>query len=81
MNCQRKQEEIMRELSPEVARFVRQVFAHLEQENVFDAPTFISGVLRRMHLAESEVIRGAAGRTERLLKATFARGCLQRVGA
>ncbi len=77
----RKHEEVIRELSPEVAGFVRQALALLEQENVFDAPGVISGVLRQMRLADSADIRGAATRTENLLRRAFTAGSLQRVGA
>ncbi len=81
MNWRRRQEEAIRELSPEVGRFVRMVLVDLEHENIFDAPGVISGVLWKMRVADSDVIRGAVSRTERVLKTAFARGCLQRIGA
>ncbi|HLN64246.1 MAG TPA: hypothetical protein VK464_22220 [Symbiobacteriaceae bacterium] len=76
-----RQEEMLRQFSPEVGRFVLLALRSLEQENVFDAPGVISGVLRQMRMADSDVIRSATARAERLLKATFAQGCLQRMGA
>ncbi len=76
-----RQEEMLRQLSPEVGRFVLLALRSLEQENVFDAPGVISGVLRQMRMADSDVIRSATARAERLLKATFAHGCVQRMGA
>ncbi|HEY3367127.1 MAG TPA: hypothetical protein VGK74_18895 [Symbiobacteriaceae bacterium] len=75
------QEELKQHLPAEVARFVIQAFRGLEQENVFDAPGVIGGILRQMRVADSDLIRGHAGRTELLLKKAFARGCLQRIGA
>jgi len=81
VNWRKRQEEAIGELAPDVGRFVRMVLVDLEHENVFDAPGVISGVLRKMRVADSDVIRGAASRTERLLKTAFARGCLQRIGA
>ena len=74
-------DELVRHLPPEVARFVLQALRGLEQENVFDAPGVISGILRQMRIADSDLIRSAAGRTETILKKTFARGYLQRLGA
>jgi hypothetical protein len=73
--------EVLGRLSPEVARFVWQALLLLEQENVFDAPGVISGVLRRMRTADSDAIRGAAIPTERLLKAAFAPRAKHRAGA
>lgn len=81
MNWVRRRDEVLKELSPEVSGFVLQVLGRLEQENVFDAPGVISGVLRQMRIAESDVIRSAAARTESVLKRTFAHGCLLKVGA
>lgn len=81
MEWSRRQEELVRQLPPEVAMFVRQVLRSLEQENVFDAPGVISGVLRRMRIADSNVIREAASRTEMLLKQVFGQGWIHRVGA
>ncbi|HYG60409.1 MAG TPA: hypothetical protein VD902_20250 [Symbiobacteriaceae bacterium] len=81
MNWIRRQDELARELSPDVARFVVEVLKSLEQANVFDAPGVISGVVCQMRVADSAVIRCATGRTERLLKSAFARRCLQRMGA
>jgi len=81
MNWIRRKDELIQQLSPEVARFVLQALVRLEQENIFDAPGMISGVVRQMRTANSDVVRGAVNRTERVLKSTFARGCLQRVGA
>lgn len=81
MNWVRQKRELVQQLSPDVARFVLLALMHLEQENVFDAPGIVSGVLRQMRIADSDVIRGATGRTERLLKSTLARGYVQRVGA
>lgn len=75
------QDEMMKQLPPEVARFVLHAMRGLEQENVFDAPGVISGILRQMRVADSDLIRRHAVKTESLLKKTFARGCLQRVGA
>lgn len=76
-----RHDEWLQQLSPEVGRFVLVALRSLEQENVFDAPGVISGVLRQMRGADSALIRGATGRTERLLKITFLRGCQQRMGA
>jgi hypothetical protein len=81
MNWELRQGTVVQELSPEVARFVLQELKRLEQENVFDAPGVISGVLRQMSAADSQVIRGSVSRTEILLKSTFSRGSLQSVGA
>lgn len=81
MNWLRQKDELARHLAPEVARFVLLALRHLEQENVFDAPSIISGVVRQMRVADSDVIRRASGRTERLLKSTLARGYLRSVGA
>lgn len=81
MNWTRRQDELRQHLSPEVARFVLQALRLMEQENVFDAPGVISGVLRQMRVADSDVIRGAAIRTEKLLKTGFARHCSDRLGA
>lgn len=75
------QDELMKHLPPEVARFVLQAMRGLEQDNVFDAPGVIGGILRQMRVADSDLIRGHATRTETLLKRTFARGCLQHIGA
>jgi hypothetical protein len=72
---------VQQQLSPEVAGFVLLALRSLEEENVFDAPGVISAVVRRMRGADSDVIRNATGRTERLLKTTFARGCMHRMGA
>jgi len=74
-------EEALQELSPEVARFVQQALARLEGDNVFDAPGVISGVIRQMRGSDSHVVRAAAPRAERLLKAGLARVCFQRMGA
>ncbi|HWI53400.1 MAG TPA: hypothetical protein VNT01_14760 [Symbiobacteriaceae bacterium] len=81
MNWIFKKYELAQQLSPDVAGFVLQALKSLEQENVFDAPGIISGVLRQMRIAESDVIRSATGRTERLLKTTLVRGHAQRMGA
>lgn len=79
MNWNQNQEEFLRELSPEVGRFVSRVLRHLEHENVFDAPSVISAVLREMRIADSDVIRGATGRAERLLVSRFVQQGLRRV--
>jgi hypothetical protein len=72
----RRQDEVMQQLPPVVARFVGHVFKRLEQENVFDAPGVISGVLRHMRVSDSDLIRHSAAHTELVLKQTFARtGC------
>jgi hypothetical protein len=81
MNWLRQKDELAQQLSPDVARFVLLALRHLEQENIFDAPGIVSGVLRQMRVADSDVIRRATVRTERLLKSTLARGYVQRVGA
>jgi len=81
MNWIRRQDELARELSPDVARFVLEVLTTLEKENVFDAPGVISGVLCQMRVAESPLVRSATGRTERVLKSAFARRCMHRLGA
>lgn len=72
---------VQQQLSAEVAAFVILALRSLEEENVFDAPGVIDGVVRRMRLADSDAIRAASTRTERLLKVNFARGCIQRMGA
>lgn len=71
MNWKERQDFVVEHLTPEVAQFVRGVLDRLEQENVFDAPGVIGGVLRQMRTAESEAIRGAVERTETLLKKVF----------
>lgn len=81
MNWFRHHDELKQSLTPEVAGFVLQALDSLEAENVFDAPGIISGVLRRMRVAESAAIRCAAPRTETFLKAAFARKCLHQMGA
>ncbi|HYF91889.1 MAG TPA: hypothetical protein VD969_06560 [Symbiobacteriaceae bacterium] len=81
MNWYLKKYELAQQLSPDVARFVLQALRSLEQENIFDAPGIISGVLRLMRVSDSDVIRGASGRTERLLKSTFARSRTEQLGA
>lgn len=73
--------EVVRQLSPEVSRFVLLALYSLEKENVFDAPGVIGGVLNQMRVADSDVIRGATRRTERVLTNAFARGCMRRLGA
>lgn len=77
MSWNHRQDEVMQQLSPEVGRFVRQALRSLERENVFDAPGVISGVLRQMRVADSDVIRGAAPRAEALLKNTLLRGSVR----
>lgn len=72
MRWSEQQRCIATQLSPEVALFVSEALAGLERENVFDAPGVISGVLRRMRMADSELIQNAVARTEGLLKETFA---------
>ena len=79
MVWQIQQELIATHLSPEAARFVRQVLARLEAENVFDAPGVISSVLSQMRAADSDAIRSAVARTERVLKQAFALG-MRRIG-
>lgn len=82
MNWKLRHELLRQQLSPEVARFVLLALNSIEQENVFDAPGVISGVLRRMRVADSDVVRNATGRTERSLLAAFAgRSSTQRLGA
>ena len=81
MNWLLKKAAIAQQLSPDVAGFVLQALRGLEQENIFDAPGVISGVVRQMRVADSATIRSATGRTECLLKSTLARGCSQRLGA
>ncbi|MGE5673371.1 MAG: hypothetical protein ACM3XM_05740 [Mycobacterium leprae] len=74
-------DELLACLSPVVARYVRQALRHMEQQNVFDAPGVIGGVVAQMRVAESDVIRSAADRTEYLLRLAFGRRRLQRIGA
>ncbi|HYF75980.1 MAG TPA: hypothetical protein VD973_02520 [Symbiobacteriaceae bacterium] len=81
MNWLLKKGELAQQLSPDVACFVLRALRNLEQENVFDAPGIISGVLRQMRIADSDVVRAATARTERLLKSTFAQGAVHRLGA
>ena len=81
MNWLWRQEETFGEFSPEVVRFVQQALTRLEGENVCDAPGVISGVIRQMRGSNSQLIRAEAPRTERLLQASFARVCFQRIGA
>jgi hypothetical protein len=76
-----RQDQLNQHLSPEVVRFVMLALRKLEQENVFDAPGVISGVLRQMRVADSDVIRNATGRAERLLARAFSHGGAQRMGA
>lgn len=76
-----QQHAMIEQMSPEVLRFVLHALRGLEQENIFDAPGVISGVLGRMQAADSDVIRAATGRTERLLRAAFARRAEYRTGA
>jgi hypothetical protein len=71
MNWLEQQDFVIRHLSPEVARFVREAFERLERENVFDAPGVISEIVNRMRTADSEMIRKAVARTEALLKQAF----------
>lgn len=81
MDWLRKKDELARQLAPDVACFVLRALKALEQENVFDAPGVISGVLRQMRVADSAVVRGAVGRTERVLKSTLVRSYAKRLGA
>lgn len=81
MNWIRWHDALARELSPEISSYVLKVLGRLEQENVFDAPGVISGVLRQMRIADSDVIRAAVSRTESVLKATLPMGRFQRLGA
>lgn len=81
MNWKQRQEAVIRQVGPEVAAFVEESFTRLERENVFDAPGVISGIIRQMRLSDCDVVRGAADRTERLLKSVFARGSLHQLGA
>lgn len=74
-------QEVVRQLAPEVSRFVLLALYAMERENVFDAPSVIGGVLGQMRVADSDVIRSATGRTERVLKNALARGCMRRLGA
>lgn len=73
--------DVIRQLSPEVSRFVLLALHSLEKQNVFDAPSVIGGVLHQMRVADSDVIRSATGRAERVLKNAMARGCMRRLGA
>ncbi len=72
MNWQTTEEEWIRQLSPEIGRFVYLTLCRLERENVFDAPGVIYGVLRAMRIADSDAIRRAAPHTERLLMQALA---------
>lgn len=82
MSWVQRQALVMHQLSPEVRRFVLQTLRSLEEENVFDAPGVISGVLQRMRLSDSHAVRSAVTRTERVLKVAFAPGSkLQELGA
>lgn len=81
MNWLLKKATLAQQLSPDVAGFVLQALRSLEQENVFDAPGVISGVIRQMRAADSAVIRSATGRTERLLTNTLTCSRKQRLGA
>lgn len=76
-----RKEFLISHLSPEVGRFVLQGLRQLEQENVFDAPGVISGIIWKMRSAESALIRSAAARTESLLRDSFAQHYLTRAGA
>ncbi|MFZ5822785.1 MAG: hypothetical protein ACOY94_00365 [Bacillota bacterium] len=76
-----RKEFLFGHLSPEVGRFVLQGLRQLEQENVFDAPSVISGIVCRMRSADSALVRSAANRTEGLLRQMFAQQYLTRVGA
>lgn len=72
VNWQNAQAELLRQLSPEVGRFVLLALQRLEAENVFDAPGVIHGVVRAMRVADSDVIRQAAPHAGELLKRAFA---------
>lgn len=76
-----RKEFLIGHLSPEVGRFVLQGLRQLEQENVFDAPGVIAGIVCKMRSADSALIRSAAVRTEFLLRQTFAQQYLTRVTA
>jgi hypothetical protein len=76
-----RKEFLIGHLSPEVGRFVLQGLRQLEQENVFDAPGVISGIINKMRSAESALIRSAAARTESLLRQAFAQYYRTRVSA
>ncbi len=76
-----RKEYVIGHLSPEVGRFVLQGLRQLEQENVFDAPGVIAGIVTRMRNAESGLIRSAADRTESLLRSAFTQQYSNRVGA
>lgn len=81
MNWQRRQSLVAQQLAPEVASFVLEALHRLEQENVFDAPGVIGGVLGSMRIAESDLVRNSVQRAEHLLKSAFTNGVLQSVGA
>lgn len=71
MNWETRQEELLGQLPPAVRHFVRMTLARLEQENVFDAPGVIHGVLQAMRVADADVIRRAVPETEWLLHRAF----------
>lgn len=76
-----RKEFLIGHLSPEVGRFVLQGLRQLEQENVFDAPGVINGIVSKMRSAESALIRSAAAQIESLLRQAFAQQYLTRVSA
>lgn len=76
-----RKEFLFEHLSPEVGRFVLQGLRQLEQENIFDAPSVISGIVCKMRSADSSLVRAAVNRTENLLRQLFAQHYLTRVGA
>ncbi|MFZ5813837.1 MAG: hypothetical protein ACOY93_00860 [Bacillota bacterium] len=76
-----RKEFLISHLSPEVGRFVLQGLRQLEEENVFDAPGVISGIVTKMRNADSALIRAAASRTEGYLRQAFSQQYLSRVGA
>lgn len=81
MSWVHRQAQVMHQLSPEVRRFVLATLRTLEEENVFDAPGVINGVLHRMQLSDSHVVRSAVSRTECVLKAAFVPVKIQELGA
>lgn len=64
---------LLQQLPPDVAEFVSRALATLEEQNIFDAPSVIAGVLTQMRAAESQRVREALAHTERLLTFAFTR--------
>lgn len=76
-----RKEMLVGRLSPEVGRFVLRCLRQMEQENVCDAPSVISGLVALMRASESEMIRRAAPQAERTMWQLFASQYGERVGA